>query len=98
MILKLIKKLAVCLFLINLTSCFQNKKIEIKSDYCYLYEPLNDNIEKSIIEYWESKKEIIENKNKFGGLKTPEEKLLEIFINYIGANDKRYYDKKCHIN
>jgi hypothetical protein len=41
-------------------------------------------------------KPIISAKNKEGNLKTPEEKFIEIMINYSGANEKKYYEKKLN--
>jgi hypothetical protein len=37
----------------------------------------------------------INDKNYNGGVKTSEEKLFEMFVDYAGTNDKIYYEKKC---
>ena len=80
--------------MISLISCSQNKQT-IKSDFCQLHEPLPTNLSKDIIVYLKEKKQIISAKNKEGNLKTPEEKFIEIMINYSGANEKKYYEKNC---
>jgi hypothetical protein len=56
---------------------------------------LNDELEPEVITYWEKESTIISTKNKLGGVKTPEEKFVEIMIDYAGTNDKKYYEKKC---
>lgn len=81
--------------MINLTSCFLNRETRIVSDFCQLHEPLTDELESEIIVYWKKEKKIISTKNKLGGIKTPEEKFVEVMINYAGTNDKKYYEKKC---
>ena len=53
------------------------------------------NLSKDIIVYLKEKKQIISAKNKEGNVKTPEEKFIEIMINYSGANEKKYYEKNC---
>jgi hypothetical protein len=60
-----------------------------------LYSPFPNDLEQDAILYWIDKEESINNKNSNGGIKTPEERLFEIFVNYAGTNDKIYYEKKC---
>jgi len=85
----------ICLFLINLASCSLGKETKIISNYCYLYSKLPNDIDKDVISYWMDKEKIINDKNYNWGIKTPEEKLFEIFVNYAGINEKIYYEKKC---
>lgn len=80
--------------MIGVISCSQSKKTTI-SDFCQLHEPLQSNIELSVVNYIKKEQNIISEKNKTGGAKTPEEKFVEIMINYAGTNDKKYYEKKC---
>lgn len=80
--------------MISAISCSQNKKTTI-SDFCQLHEPLQLNIELSVVNYIKEEQKIISEKNKEGGLKTPEEKFVEIMINYAGTNDIKYYEKEC---
>ena len=81
--------------MISLTSCFQSRKIKIVSDFCQLHEPLSNELKPEVITYWEKKKKIISTKNKSNGVKTPEEKFIEVMIDYVGTNEKKYYEKKC---
>lgn len=81
--------------MISLTSCFPSRETRIISDFCQLHEPLNDELEPEVVSYWKKEKAIISEKNKSGGVKTPEEKFVEIMIDYAGTNDKKYYEKKC---
>ena len=37
----------------------------------------------------------IEYKNSKGGVKDPEEKLFELFVDNLGTNNEIYYEKKC---
>lgn len=60
-----------------------------------MHDPLNDELEIDVIEYWKKENAIISTKNKTGGAKTPEEKFVEVMIDYAGSNDKKYYEKKC---
>lgn len=92
---KSIRKLVLWAFLLSPISCYPSREIRILSDFCQLHEPLRDDIDPRIIEYWEKEQKIIEEKNKEGGLKTPEEQFVELMVNYAGANDKKYYDKNC---
>jgi len=94
-ILQLPRKLIICLFLISLASCSLSRETKIISNYCYLYSTFPDDLEQDVISYWVDKEKIINNKNSNGGVKTSEEKLFEIFVDYAGTNDKIYYEKKC---
>ena len=81
--------------MINLTSCFPSRETRIVSDYCQLHEPLNDELPLDVISYWKEVSKSISSKSKNGGVKTPAEKFAETMIDYAGANDKKYYEKKC---
>ena len=89
--------LAICLLMINLTSCSLNKETRVISDYCQLHQPLNDELDNEIIIYWKETSKNISTKNKTGGVKTPQEKFTEVMIDYVGTNDKIYYEKKCDL-
>jgi hypothetical protein len=47
------------------------------------------------VDYWYDQQQIILGKNKLGETKTASEKFIEIMIDSVGSNDKRYYDKEC---
>lgn len=81
--------------MISQTSCFPSREIKLVSDYCQLHEPLNDELDEDVITYWKKESAIISTKNKSGGVKTPEEKFVEVMVDYAGTNDKKYYEKKC---
>lgn len=83
--------------MIKMTSCSQNKKTEVKivSDFCQLHEPLNTELPADVLDYWQQKTMAISTKKKSGLVFTAEEKFVEVMINYAGANDKKYYAKKC---
>jgi hypothetical protein len=93
----LIKKMTICLLLINQSSCYQSRKIEIKtiSNFCYLHTPINNDLDFQVVDYWEKIGKIIDHKNKNNLLKNSEERFAEVMINYAASNDKKYYDKKC---
>ena len=93
--LKLIRRLTIYLFLISLTSCYLNKETINISDYCYLYRPFPDDISEDVIDYWRNVQMSIEYKNSKGGVKDPEEKLFELFVDNLGTNNEIYYEKKC---
>ena len=94
-LLRLTKVLAIWTLLTNLTSCFPSKSVKVLSNYCYIYVPLNTNLEKDVVDYWYDQQQIILGKNKLGETKTASEKFIEIMIDSVGSNDKRYYDKEC---
>lgn len=81
--------------MISQTSCFPSREIKVVSDYCQLHDPLSDELDNEVIVYWQNTSKSISAKNKSGGVKTPSEKFAEVMIDYAGANDKKYYDKKC---
>lgn len=89
------RNLMVFLFLINLVSCSLSNQTKIISNYCYLYSVFPKNLEKDVIFYWTEKEKSINYKNSHGGIKSPEEKLFETFVNYTGTNEKIYYEKNC---
>jgi len=65
------------------------------NDYCQLYNPLTDELPKSVIEYVKKTSESIENKNWTSKPLTAEEEFLEIMINHTAKHDKKYYLKNC---
>ena len=90
---KLKKILTLCLFLINLSSCYQSKKII--SNYCYIYTPLNVNLNKDIVKYWKDIQNSIDKKNENATVKTINERFIEILIESISTNDITYYKNNC---
>lgn len=81
--------------MINLTSCSLSRETRIVSDYCQIHSPLNHKLPLDVISYWKEVSKSISSKSKNGGVKTPAEKFAETMIDYAGANDKKYYEKKC---
>lgn len=81
--------------MISSTSCSQSRIIKTTSDYCQLHDPLPNDIDPDVVKYWQDKALIIYKKNKEGGVKTTEEKSLQILVSNVAGNDKKYYDKKC---
>ena len=79
--------------MISLSSCFHANKTKLTSDYCILYEPLPNDLDKDIVNLWERKTEEIIIKNSNGEMKTLSEKLLEVLIDNIGTNYKKYLEK-----
>jgi hypothetical protein len=78
-------------------NCSQDKKIELVSDFCDLYEPFTDELSDDIIIYWESTAQIIKNKEESGEKLTPNEGFAKVTIENIGRNDQKYYAKLCLI-
>jgi hypothetical protein len=78
-------------------NCSQDKKIELVSDFCDVYEPFTDELSDDIIIYWESTAQIIKDKEKNKEKLTPSEGFAKVTIENIGRNDKKYYAKQCPI-
>lgn len=76
------------------TSCLQSRRI-IKSDYCHLYQPLDNNLPKIQVQFWEDTTKKIDEKNKTGEEKTAVEGFVETITNNISTNERIYELKQC---
>tara|TARA_R110000868_G_scaffold9733_1_gene47906 strand:+ start:859 stop:1101 length:243 start_codon:yes stop_codon:yes gene_type:complete len=78
-------------------NCSQDKKIEIVSDFCDVYEPFPEELSGDIVSYWVNTAQIIKDKEESGEKLTPSEGFAKVTIENIGRNNQKYYAKLCLI-